>query len=765
LLHCICGDLGEASGEVWLEGERVGSRPPSDSRGLLGVVWQHLVLSDNLDAAANRMLGRERRRLLTSEARFHARARAILDDLGISIPDPSRPVGTLTGGQRQLLAIARSVSPRPRLLLLDEPTAALSRAESAHVEKLIRRFHDEGSTIVLISHDVEQLFRLTQRVVVLRHGRVAAEVDPVQSHPDELLALMSGHDLSSAPRHQLTRLHGLADQLTSPDRPSTADPTVGLTLILSTLGAALGADQLSLHLVDGDALRCVASVGLPRALEEAWRNLPLHAASGPLTRAVAEGSVAVDADVSQSEGLGPWTPLLAGTGIASWWAVPFSGASGVTGVISVYRRAIGSPTRDELDLVNLYAGYAAAAVERDRLLAELTARNTLLETIRAVLQTLAGPGSLREGLDAALRTLREAVGADEVGLYGRAEGEQASCRAFAGAPGTSYSPSLSRAGGTALDLDGAGGPAWVEPVVGGGSLLLVRLPEAAAASVLVAGWGARLAGADERVLFEDAAHSILLALERERSEHARREASALRRSQELQRQFLARLSHELRTPLTAIRGYASSLMQTDVTWDATSQQRFLSRISSESARLRRLVDDLLDFSMIESGVLRIRPDWVDLPLVIDAARSCLPPPAAAAIEVHCAADVPVVWADHDRLEQVMMNLMDNAVRHNPPGTTVHVGARPDGADAVVIEVCDDGVGLPLPREDTPALARRPRHGATAGAGLGLSITRGIVEAHHGTIRQEPTGPGTRFVIRLPVETEALGGEAEVPDHA
>ena len=173
---------------------------------------------------------------------------------------------------------------------------------------------------------------------------------------------------------------------------------------------------------------------------------------------------------------------------------------------------------------------------------------------------------------------------------------------------------------------------------------------------------------------EDAAHSLRLALEREEAGLAHQEAAALRRSRELQRGFLSRLSHELRTPLTAIRGYASSLMQPDVTWDGDSQRRFLDRIAAESARLGRLVDDLLDFSAIESGIMRLQRDWCDLPLVLEAAVACLPPADAAAVSLACDPAVPVVWADHDRLEQVFVNLLTNAVRHNPPGTQVRVTA-------------------------------------------------------------------------------------------
>ena len=118
-------------------------------------------------------------------------------------------------------------------------------------------------------------------------------------------------------------------------------------------------------------------------------------------------------------------------------------------------------------------------------------------------------------------------------------------------------------------------------------------------------------------------------------------------------------------------------MAPDVTWDGESQKRFLSRIGAESARLSRLVVDLLDFSAIESSTMRMLPDWCELPPVIDAAIACLAPSQAAAIDVDCQHDLPVIWADHDRLEQVFLNLLENALRHNPDGTRVWVTATGD----------------------------------------------------------------------------------------
>ena len=154
-------------------------------------------------------------------------------------------------------------------------------------------------------------------------------------------------------------------------------------------------------------------------------------------------------------------------------------------------------------------------------------------------------------------------------------------------------------------------------------------------TVLIASWRRMPPTMEETALMEDAANSLRLALEREEAGHAHQEAAALRRSRELQRGFLSRLSHELRTPLTAIRGYASSLLQPDVTWDGDSQQRFLDRIAAESARLGRLVDDLLDFSAIESGIMRLQRDWCDIRLVVEAAIACLPPGNAESVSLTC----------------------------------------------------------------------------------------------------------------------------------
>jgi signal transduction histidine kinase/ABC-type branched-subunit amino acid transport system ATPase component len=751
LVRCIAGDIRPASGEIALDGKPVSHDPRGVARQGVAVVWQDLALCDNLDIAANLLLGRERRKHLMSDIRFHAAAASMLREHQIALPDTTRAVRSLSGGQRQLVAVARAMVREPRLLLLDEPTAALGVTESGLVEELIARLRDRGTTILLACHDIDQMFRLADRIVVLRHGRVVADVVPDQVHPDDVVTLVAGQQVDSSARRQLTRLHGLADRLVS------AEPSSSLSLILSALGAALGSERLCIHLLSGDSLVCAASRGLPDALLSAWSRLPRGQAGGPVGVAAATEQPVVD-NVRVGTAWAPFSDLATAARVASSWSVPVMGPGGLAGVITVFRSAIGKPHRDELDLVTLYAGYAASAIERDRLLDEVTARNRVLETIREMLETLAGPVPVANGLAVALQALSRGLQADQAALLTRVPDSELSCRAFVTAGGrrksTSPPPAALLEAAEELLAFPRRDDVASRLQIADQQFLAVTFTAPAGPTALLAGWRNGPSTADATALMEDAAHSLRLALEREEAGLAHQEAKALRRSQELQRGFLSRLSHELRTPLTAIRGYASSLMQPDVTWDPGSQQRFLQRIAAESARLGRLVGDLLDFSAIESGILRLQRDWCDMSLVLDAAVACLPPPAAGMIEVECDPSLPVVWADHDRLEQVFVNLLDNALGHNPSGTRVSISAAAAGPGGIMVSVLDDGAGMPAEIASAPFEPARRRRTPTAGAGLGLSIAKGIVEAHGGRIELDQPGQGTRFRIHLPIEMPA-----------
>jgi signal transduction histidine kinase/ABC-type multidrug transport system ATPase subunit len=760
LVRCIAGDITPTNGRILLSGSPVRAEPLAVARQGVAVVWQDLALCDNLDVASNLLLGREQRRHLRSDTRFHAAAAALLDELQIPLDDTTRSARALSGGQRQLLAVARAIVSRPSLLLLDEPTASLGVKASRHVEKLITELRGQGTSILLACHDIDQMFRLADRIVVLRHGRVVADLDPGGVHPDDVVALLSGQQVDSSARRQLTRLHGLVDRLVS------ADPSSSLSLILSALGAALGSERLCIHLLQDNALTCAASLGVPPALLSAWSRLPSGPAGGPVGLA-ADTEKPVVQDTAQPGGAwAPFSDLARTAKVASSWSVPVMGPGGLAAVITVFRAITGPPPRDQLDLVTLYAGYAASAIERDRLLEEVTARNRVLETIREMLETLAGPIPVEEGLVVALQSLRRGLQADEVALLSRGDGGPPRCRAYAGPAGAprganAASPALLGLADQVISGSYRDGVARQLRGNGGGRLLAVTFAAPSGPAALLASWHGRPLTEDATALIEDAAHSLRLALEREEAGLAHQEAAALRRSQDLQRGFLSRLSHELRTPLTAIRGYASSLMQPDVTWDGDSQRRFLARIAAESARLGRLVDDLLDFSAIESGTLRLQQDWCDIPLVLEAAIACVPP-RAAAVEVTCDAALPVVWADHDRLEQVFVNLLDNALGHNPPGTRVSVGAVAQGPAGVAITVADDGTGMPDDFAIGPFEPMRRHRSRTAGAGLGLSIARGIVAAHGGRLVLERPAKGTQFRVWLPIELSAktASGTAE-----
>jgi signal transduction histidine kinase len=414
----------------------------------------------------------------------------------------------------------------------------------------------------------------------------------------------------------------------------------------------------------------------------------------------------------------------------------------------------------------VYAGYAASAIERDRLLDQVTTRNRVLETIREMLETLAGPVLVSEGLVIALQSLRRGLQAEEVALITQPAGQPASWRAYAGPKGTDAGEAASTLQEMAADALSSAYPDGVARELRSSRRHRARAVAFTAVggpTVLLASWRRVPPTKEETALMEDAANSLRLALEREEAAHAHQEAAALRRSRELQRGFLSRLSHELRTPLTAIRGYASSLMQPDVTWDRDSQQRFLDRIAAESSRLGRLVDDLLDFSAIESGIMRLQRDWCDMRLVIEAAIACLPPEHAKEVTLTCDPGLPVVWADHDRMEQVFVNLLNNAFGHNPPGTRVQVTAEAGPAE-VVVSVLDDGPGLPPELAAAPfEPARRPR--TSTGAGLGLSIAKGIVQAHGGQLALVAQPTGTCFSVSLPVEAGHQAGYQAEPHTA
>jgi D-xylose transport system ATP-binding protein len=199
LIKTIAGINVPDSGEIRRDGARVRLTTPQDAmaRGIQ-TVYQDLALCDNLDTVQNLFLGRELRTPLWTGARLRRaemeqNARRVLADLGVvTLRDLSKPVGALSGGQRQSVAICRSVLSDPRIVLLDEPTAALGVAQRREVLALIERLRDTGHAVVVVSHDLADVESVADRVVVLRLGEKVAEFSRGRYGRDDLVAAITG---------------------------------------------------------------------------------------------------------------------------------------------------------------------------------------------------------------------------------------------------------------------------------------------------------------------------------------------------------------------------------------------------------------------------------------------------------------------------------------------------------------------------------------------------------------------------------------------
>lgn len=230
----------------------------------------------------------------------------------------------------------------------------------------------------------------------------------------------------------------------------------------------------------------------------------------------------------------------------------------------------------------------------------------------------------------------------------------------------------------------------------------------------------------------------------------------LRESDRFKDEFLSVISHELRTPLNAITGFGS-LLEEGVPGPLNQQQRdFVEKILVGSERMLALIDDLLDFARMQAGKFGVTPAETDYPsLLEETVESFQPSAAAKKIRLERTVEVPFpVCLDRRRLQQVISNLLANAIKFTPEGGWVQIRATIEG-DQLVTEVTDNGIGISpenLPKLFTPfkqldmGLTRR-----AGGVGLGLSISKAIVEAHGGTIEaRSEVGKGSTFTFRLPL---------------
>lgn len=234
-----------------------------------------------------------------------------------------------------------------------------------------------------------------------------------------------------------------------------------------------------------------------------------------------------------------------------------------------------------------------------------------------------------------------------------------------------------------------------------------------------------------------------------------RNVTQARQLEQMRTEFVANVTHELRTPLTAIQGFAETLLDGALESPETARH-FVGIIKQESDSLGRLIEDLLDLSRIESGRWKIYREPVHMVELIRETAGRLTAKAAQVgidLRLELPDHLPTITGDPGRLAQVMLNLMDNALKYTPKGGTITVTAWEEGP-WVRVSVVDTGVGIPP--ADLPRIFERfyrvdkARSRATGGTGLGLSISKHIVEAHGGQISvQSDVGKGAAFTFSLP----------------
>ncbi len=267
----------------------------------------------------------------------------------------------------------------------------------------------------------------------------------------------------------------------------------------------------------------------------------------------------------------------------------------------------------------------------------------------------------------------------------------------------------------------------------------------------------RLLDPDQRRLLEASASQLALALERDQLAITAAEARIEAEAEQVRSSLLSSVSHDLKTPLAAIAGASSSLLESS-SLDEESRRQLLETVAEEAGRLNRLLENILQMSRLDAGAAQPNKQWHVLEEIVGSAlhrtRRQL---AEHEVTIRLPADLPLIWVDGLLLEQVFVNLLENAARYTPAGTQVLIAAAVDG-QTLRVAVSDNGPGLP-PGSEERIFDKFFRAATSAdggrGSGLGLAICRAIAAAHGGTLTaSNRPGGGAEFVLRLPVPADA-----------
>ena len=203
LIKGLSGSAPFDSATVTMAGRPVRLQSPADAAHLgIETVYQDLALCDNLSVVANLYLGRELRRpnRLLARAAMQSRARQVIQELSVSLPDLRRPVAALSGGQRQAVAVSRAVLWGSRVVMLDEPTAALGVEQTAMVYRLVASLRERGLGVVIISHNLTDVFAVADEIAVLRLGRNAGLFRPAEDTPEQVISAITGGNVIAGAR-------------------------------------------------------------------------------------------------------------------------------------------------------------------------------------------------------------------------------------------------------------------------------------------------------------------------------------------------------------------------------------------------------------------------------------------------------------------------------------------------------------------------------------------------------------------------------------
>ena len=273
----------------------------------------------------------------------------------------------------------------------------------------------------------------------------------------------------------------------------------------------------------------------------------------------------------------------------------------------------------------------------------------------------------------------------------------------------------------------------------------------------------RLMAPEQRRLLDTFARLIAISLERVHYVDVAQTTTLQMESERLRNSLLSAISHDLRTPLAALVGLADSMSMTQP--PLTEQQTEIAvSMREEALRMNSLVNNLLDMARLQAGAVKLNRQWQPIEEVVGSAIKAMGPTIASYhVKVNLPENLPLLEFDTVLIERVFSNLLENAVKYTPLGSTIEIGATPGADHHVDIWVEDNGPGLPAGKEEEifKKFERDMKESATPGVGLGLTICRAIVEAHGGTIRAENRrGDGARFVFSLPCGNPPVVDTAE-----